>query len=218
MHVWSLSLDFYLKPLAHLALPFFLFYSSYPFLYAPEHSKYDLILRERFYFAAVCSFGAEASPANHNTSPMRTCKLDNVLLIPIFSMNWMGTKSNLAHADFFTVRGPINFAENFGVTEVKLPFSSCSVYLQEENKQRHSDHSCFVLHWGNAVLNCSQILGLVVYVCALSCLTCFQKHSIICAPLSLVQWIWDHSFQSWQSWMQFWHICEYDSIPWSFKM
>lgn len=98
----------------------------------------------------------------------------------------MGKKFDLAHAGLFAVQGPINFAQSFGVTEVKLPFSSHSVYLQEENKQRHSDHSCFVLHWGKAVLNCSQILGLVVYVCALSCLTCFKKHSIICAPLTLV--------------------------------
>lgn len=97
----------------------------------------------------------------------------------------MRKKFDLAHASLFAVWGPINFAQNFGVTEVKLPFSSHSVHLQE-NKQRHSDHSCFVLHWGKAVLNCSQNLGLVVYVCTLSCLTCFQKHSIICAPLTLV--------------------------------
>lgn len=46
---------------------------------------------------------------------------------------------------------------------------------------------CYVvLHWNSVALNPSKVLSLVAYLWALSCLSYFQKHSFICAPLNLV--------------------------------
>lgn len=67
-------------PSSFTTLPFPLMVSVWPDLNRKEH------------FAIGCSFGAEASPANHNTLSvvgLRTCKLDKLPQISSFLMNWL---------------------------------------------------------------------------------------------------------------------------------
>lgn len=73
----------------------------------------------------------------------------------------------------------IAFSYNKFMVPVLVLLRSSSLYsphcvsLHDMDKLRHSAHPCVVVHWGSVVLKPSQILSLVAFLWALSCLTYF---------------------------------------------